>query len=128
MPNNIIMADAKESANSIPFELYEYTHGEDWLTDEKGNAIYVFRTYCINGNGVYYMTVDNTFTGQYAAISAYKSQQMIGSFTYSSVHRKGYADNGSPVSTTSFRIGAGSKVHVLFIPSANIINAIQTGG
>lgn len=124
MLNNIIMADAKGSANSIPFELYEYTHDEDWLTDEKGNGKYFLDTYCINGDGIYYITVENNpYKATYAGISAYSVRGLIGSITHNAVHRKGYADNGNVVNNTSFRIGAGSLIRVFFFSKENIVNA-----
>ena len=100
-----------------PVQTFVYT-SPGWTSDNVGNTKNFADTYFNNGNGFYCASIENnTVTGSYKAISAWKTVLSYGT-KGSAYKREGSSANES--ATFSYYISAGATITVHYYPESEM--------
>ena len=98
-----------------PVQTFVYT-SPGWTSDNVGNTKNFADTYFNNGNGFYCASIENnTVTGAYKAVSAWK----VMLFNTNSTYNRG-AGVTSESTTFSFYISAGATITVHYYPESEM--------
>lgn len=101
---------------------FTYTQAESWMTDNPGNVKNFAETYFTQGNGLYWGSVDQSYSGTYGArrFCACRASGDTATQHASEWQRKSGNWSQNCTSNASWYIEAGATITVYFILYADI--------